>query len=881
MNKPGRGPPAARDQAAASIRALACLSESEALSRLGSRRAGLSGDEVEQRRATHGLNQVASEKPPTWYQQLWRACQTPFNYILLVLAALSYVTGDVKALTVIGSMVVLSTMLRFLQEYRSNRAALALQAMVRTRATVLRTGLIEAAGPDRGHDVGIEELVPGDIVLLCAGDMVPADVRILSAKDLFLSQSALTGESAPVEKRDAPLSGLSGDLALPELRTIGFMGTNVVSGSATALVVATGGQTVFGGIARDLLGRIPPTAFDLGVNRVSWLLIRFMLVMVPVVFLANGLTKGDWLQAFLFGLAVAVGLTPEMLPMVVTTNLAKGAVAMSGRKTIVKRLNAIQNLGAMDVLCTDKTGTLTQDRIVLERHVNAVGEEDEHVLELAYLNSYHQTGLHSLLDTAVLQHRELHAALAVERDYRKIDEIPFDFSRRRMTVVVEHEGERTRHLLISKGAVEEILAVCRQVRDEDRVLELTDRARAEVADLVREQNEDGLRVVAVAYREFAPERRAYSALDEHDLILAGFISFLDPPKETAAPALKALRGHGIAVKILTGDNDLVARKVCHDVGLEPGRVLLGPELAALTDSALADATEQTVVFARLTPDQKVRVVRALRGRDHTVGFMGDGINDAAALREADVGISVDTAVDIARESADIILLEKSLMVLSEGVEEGRRTFGNIMKYLKMTASSNFGNVLSVMVASVILPFLPMLPIQLLAQNLLYDISQVAIPWDGMDPEYLIVPRRWSADDIGRFMLHLGPVSSLFDMLTFAVLWFVYGATSPEQQALFQSGWFVVGLLTQTLIVHMIRTQRLPFIESRAALPVLVTTAMVMAAGALLPYTHIGTHLSMVPLPVSFFGFVLLLLTGYAILVHRVKVRYLRRFGRWL
>ncbi len=879
MSKLAREAAGGANGASAYVRELAYLPESEALDRLSCRLTGLGEDEAERRRAEYGPNLVASESPPTWYQQLWDSCQTPFNYILIALGALSYLTGDVKALTVIGGMVALSTLLRFLQEYRSGRAALALQAMVKTRTTVLRAGSAGDAGSGRGHEVGIEELVPGDVVLLCAGDMVPADVRLLSSKDLYLSQSALTGEAQPVEKREVPPPGPPGDLALPDLPTICFMGTNVVSGSATALVVATGGRTVFGGIARDLLGRSPPTAFDLGVNRVSWLLIRFMVVMVPVVFLINGLTKGSWMEAFLFGLAVAVGLTPEMLPMVVTANLAKSAVVMSRRKTIVKRLNAIQNLGAMDILCTDKTGTLTQDRIVLEQHFNAVGEEDDHVLDLAYLNSYHQTGLHSLLDKAVLQHAEVHAALAVDREYRKIDEIPFDFSRRRMTVVVERGRER--HLLISKGAVEEILAVCRQVQDEDRVLELTDRARAEVLDLMREQNEDGLRVVAVAYREFEPGPRAYTAVDEHDLVLAGFISFLDPPKETAGPALTAFRDHGISVKILTGDNELVARKVCRDVGLEAGRVLLGSELAALPDTTLAEVAERTTVFAKLTPDQKVRVVRALRSRDHTVGFMGDGINDAPALREADVGISVDTAVDIARESADIILLEKNLMVLVEGVEEGRRTFGNIMKYLKMTASSNFGNVFSVVIAGVLLPFLPMLPIQLLTQNLLYDFSQVAIPWDGMDPEYLAVPRKWSADDIGRFMLFIGPISSVFDLLAFAILWFIYGASSPAHQSLFQSGWFVVGLLTQTLIVHMIRTRRVPFLGSRAATPVLLTTGLVMLAGALLPYSPLGAALSMTPLPVSFFGFVLLLLAGYAGLTQLMKGWYYRRFGVWL
>ncbi len=741
----------------------------------------------------------------------------------------------------------------------------------------------EAAAPVvRGADIDIAALVPGDIVQLTAGDMVPADVRIILSKDLFVSQSALTGESAPVEKRDA----LPGDAAtitpatpLSELPTVAFLGTNVVSGSATAVVVATGSGTMFGGIARSLLGRTPPTSFDIGVNRISWLLIRFMLVMVPCVVLINGLAKGHWLEAFLFGVAVAVGLTPEMLPMVVTANLAKGAVSMSRQKTIVKRLNAIQNLGAMDVLCTDKTGTLTQDRIVLEHHVNSVGEEDDRVLELAYLNSAFQTGLKSLLDDAVLLFCDRFSHLHGDEGYVKLDEIPFDFTRRRMSVVVQRPGGPA--TLITKGAVEELVAACTTVRDGDALVPMTEGARHVALDLARAQNDDGLRVVAVAYREFPDARRAWTAADESGLVLAGYVSFLDPPKETAAPAIEALRSQGIAIKILSGDNDLVNRKVCRDVGLDPGHVLLGSDLANLDDEQLADVAEHTTVFAKLSPDEKVRVVRALRSREHTVGFLGDGINDAGALREADVGISVDTAVDIARESADVILLEKSLLVLAHGTVEGRRTFANIMKYLKMTASSNFGNVFSVVIASVVLPFLPMLPIQLLAQNLLYDISQTAIPFDNVDPEFLAVPRRWNADDIGRFMIRIGPLSSVFDVVTFAGLWYLFGANAPARQAFFQSGWFVEGLLTQTLIVHVIRTRRIPFVEGRAAVPLLLTTAAIMAVGVALPYTPAGRDLGMIALPASYFLLVLACLIGYMVLVQIAKGVYIRRFGRWL
>jgi Mg2+-importing ATPase len=663
------------------------------------------------------------------------------------------------------------------------------------------------------------------------------------------------------------------------------MGTSVVSGTGTAVVVATGSSTSFGRMAKGLVGRRAETAFDVGVHKVSWLFIKFIVVMVPVVFLINALTKGSWLEALLFGLAIAVGLTPEMLPMIVTTNLAKGAVTMARHKTIVKRLNSIQNFGAMDVLCTDKTGTLTQDKVVLERHVNVVGEESDMVLSLAYLNSFYQTGLKNLLDVAVLDHAELKRELAIDKAYGKVDEIPFDFNRRRMSVVVDHEHRD--HQLICKGAAEEILAVCRYVRDEDPeleradVVELEDERRQDAKELVAELNEDGFRVVAVAYREFPTTHGPYTVADESDLVLAGFIGFLDPPKETAAPALKALAGHGISVKILTGDNDLVTRKICHDVGLDVEHIVLGSELQTLDDPTLGELASRHMVFAKLTPNDKTRIVRALKARGHTVGFLGDGINDAGALREADVGVSVDSAVDIAKESADIILLEKSLMVLEEGVVEGRRTFGNTIKYIKMTASSNFGNVFSVLVASAFLPFLPMLPVQLLTVNLLYDFSQASIPWDDMDPEYIRVPRQWRADDIGRFMIFIGPISSIFDIATFALMWYVFGANSPARQSLFQSGWFIESLLTQTLIVHMIRTAKIPFIQSRAAWPVLLLTGAIMVCGLLLPFIWLGGKLQLESLAGSYFAWLALILLSYSALTQLVKGWYIRRFGSWL
>jgi len=865
----------------------AFLDADQALAELGSNRNGLTEDEVEARREKFGRNEVAHEKPPTWYAELARAFANPFNFLLTTLAIVSGVTGDQEAMTVIGVMVVFSTGLRFVQEFRSNKSAQALRALVRTSTAVEREGdeFVPGTSPAmRRREIPMDELVPGDIVYLSAGDMIPADVRLISAKDLFVAQSALTGEAIPVEKIDRAEKP-SAPPALTELPTICFMGTSVVSGTATAVVVATGSGTSFGRMAKGLVGRRADTAFDVGVRKVSWLFIRFIAVMVPVVFLINGFSKGNWLEAFLFGLAVAVGLTPEMLPMIVTTNLAKGAVTMARRKTIVKRLNSIQNFGAMDVLCTDKTGTLTQDRVVLERHVNVVGEEDDFVLALAYLNSFYQTGLKNLLDVAVLEHGELKGELAIDKAYGKVDECPFDFTRRRMSVVVDHEHRD--HQLICKGAVEEILAVCRYVRDEplpgetERIVELRDERREDAKELVAEMNEDGFRVVAVAYREFPTTHGAYSVADERDLILAGFIGFLDPPKETAGPALRALGEHGISVKILTGDNDLVTRKICCDVGIDAEHIVLGSELRALDDDAVGLLASNHGVFAKLTPDDKTRIVRALKSRGHTVGFLGDGINDAGALREADVGVSVDSAVDIAKESADIILLEKSLLVLEEGVIEGRKTFGNTIKYIKMTASSNFGNVFSVLVASAFLPFLPMLPIQLLTNNLLYDFSQTSIPWDDMDPEYIRVPRQWRADDIGRFMVFIGPISSIFDIVTFLVMWYVFKANSPASQSLFQSGWFIESLLTQTLIVHMIRTARIPFVQSRATWPVLLLTAAIMACGLLLPFVALGAKLKLVPLPGSYFLWLAGILLSYSVLTQIVKGWYVRRFGSWL
>jgi Mg2+-importing ATPase len=859
------------------------------LEQLGSNAHGLSDAQAAEVRARVGLNQIEQEKPLPWWLHLWHCYKTPFDLLLTLLAAISYATEDMKATIVIGTMVVLSVMIRFWQESKSNRAADKLKAMVSNTATVIRHDLAEDAMADARSFFGVQlhpkdphkielpikQLVPGDLVVLSAGDMIPGDCRVLTAKDLFVSQAAMTGESLPVEKyAQQRQSGVSNPL---ELDNIVFMGTNVVSGSATAVVVSTGNHTYFGVLAQRVTATDrTPTQFQAGVNKVAWLLIRFMFVMTPLVLFINGFTKHDWTQAFLFAMSVAVGLTPEMLPMIVTSTLAKGAVILSRKKVIVKRLDAIQNFGAMDVLCTDKTGTLTQDKIFLAHHTNVWGLESDDVLEYAYLNSYYQTGLKNLLDVAVLNHAEVHIELDPAANFRKVDEIPFDFQRRRMSVVVaEHDAH---HRLICKGAVEEILAVCTRVRQGDKDIPLTPELLARVRIVTAELNADGLRVVAVAASELPPTQEVYSVADEAGLSLIGYVAFLDPPKESTAPALKALAEHGVKVKVLTGDNELVTAKICREVGLEAGTVLLGSRIETMSDDELSQAVETHTLFAKLTPSHKERIVRLLKANGHVVGFMGDGINDAPALRTADIGISVDTAVDIAKEAADIILLEKSLMVLEAGVIEGRKTFANMLKYIKMTASSNFGNVFSVLIAGAFIPFLPMLPMHLLVQNLLYDFSQIAIPFDNVDEELVKDPQRWNPADIGRFMLFFGPVSSVFDIITFCVMWFVFHADSPAQQTLFQSGWFIEGLMTQTLVVHMIRTRKIPFLQSRPGGALLATTALIMAIGIAIPMGPIAHYFKLQALPLGYFPILAAILVGYMLLTQWMKGYYTRRFG---
>jgi len=852
---------------------------SEVFASLATSENGISKDDEEERLSKYGPNEISREKITRWYVLLLRNFYNPFVGLLIAFAAVSFFLREIQSVIILSVMIVISVLVRFFQEHRASKSFRHLSSLVQNKATVRRHGTRQ--------DVLFSEVVPGEIVLLSAGDMVPADMRLIAAKDLFISQSAITGESLPIEKNDCSPSGKSSReiieslSAVLDLQNIVLMGTSVVSGTATGVVIGSGDNTIFGSMARSLLRRRTNTSFELGVRSVSWLLIRFVLVMVPIVLLLTGLTKGSWLEAALFALSVGVGLTPEMLPTIVSANLALGAVRLSKKQVIVKRSSAIQDFGAMDILCTDKTGTLTEDKVILEYHLNLKGDQDNEVFEYAYLNSFYQTGLKSLLDIAILEYQNPAASEELAKRYFKTDEIPFDFERRRMSVTV-HQVLSGKDLLITKGAVDELLSISSQARIEGKMLPLNDKLRKEILDNTGRLNDDGLRVVAVAYRElYADLHKPRSVADENDMILVGYIAFLDPPKESSIKAIKALNSNGVRVKVLSGDNEVITRRVCRWVGVDVDDLMTGEQVDKLSDDDLAEASQRLSVFVRINPLQKARIVNSLRRRGHVVGYLGDGINDAAALREADVGISVSTAVDIAKESADIVLLEKSLLVLEEGVLEGRRMFGNIIKYIKMAASSNFGNVLSVVGASVLLPFLPMKPIQLLTQNLLYDLSQTAIPFDNVDKVFLEKPRRWDAAGISRFMLWVGPISSIFDFATFAVMWYVYKANSFSSAPLFQTGWFIEALLSQLFIVHLIRTRQIPFLQSRAATPLIFATLTIAAIGLYLPYSAFGNHIGLVTLPGSYFILLTIILFIYAGLMQVVKLRFIERFGYWL
>lgn len=867
------------------------LSIAEVLGKFNNTINGYDEETVEDMRDSFGENIITHQETDSIYKKIYHAFINPFNVVLFLLAAVSLFTDVIfssdehnfTSVIIVLTLVAISGVLQLVQETRSGNAAEKLRSLINTTTAVERYG--------KGRiEIPLEEVVVGDIVYLAAGDMLPADVRIINAKDLFISQSSLTGESEPLEKF-AELKKAASNNPL-EFGNLAFMGSNVISGSAICVVIAVGEDTFFGSMAQSIMGKKVVTSFEKGVRSVSWLLIRFMLIMVPIVLFINGFTKGDWLEALLFALSVAVGLTPEMLPMIVTTNLAKGAVKMAKKKTVIKNLNSIQNFGAMDILCTDKTGTLTKDKIILEYHLDIRGNEDKRILRHAFLNSYHQTGLRNLMDIAILNHAKDVGMEGLSDRYHKVDEIPFDFNRRRMSVVVADENEKTQ--LITKGAVEEMLLVSSFAEYKGEVLPLTDDIKIKILNTVDDLNAKGMRVLAIAQKTNPPQTGVFSVDDESDMVLMGYLAFLDPPKKTAASAIKALNEYGVNVKILTGDNDAVTRCICRQVGLKVDNLMLGSDIEMMDDDELSNAVELANVFAKLSPQQKTRIVHALRENGHVVGFMGDGINDASAMKEADVGISVDTAVDIAKESADIILLEKDLTVLEQGVVEGRRTFGNIIKYIKMTISSNFGNIFSVLIASAFLPFLPMMPIQILVLNLIYNISCLSIPWDHMDQEYLKKPRKWDASSITRFALWIGPTSSIFDITTYLFLFFIicpsvcggsYSSLPPDKQvlfvALFNAGWFVESLWSQTLVIHMIRTPKIPFLESRAALPVLVMTCLAVLAGTLIPYSPLGKFIKLGHLPLDYFPWLLGTILCYMVVATLMKNAYIKKYKELL
>ncbi|ALV22930.1 MAG: magnesium-translocating P-type ATPase [Carnobacterium sp.] len=853
------------------LKELGYLTEEAVLKQLDTGESGLSKSEAEKRLEEFGLNEVAAQKPVPWYLLLLQAFKDPFIYVLALLLVVSAATKDFEASIVMGLMILFSAGLHFIQEYRSQKASLALKELIETTCAVTREGVTK--------EIPIDEVVPGDIVNLSTGDLIPADARLIWTKDLFVNQSSLTGESMPIEKF-VQIEGEKEDphVTALDLHNLAFMGTDVLSGQGKVVVLKTGEDTFFGDIATQSSKSRGETSFDRGVKNVSKLLINFMLVMVPIVFLINGISKGDWGEAFFFSIAVAVGLTPEMLPMIITSNLAKGAITMSKKKVIVKELNAIQNLGAMDVLCTDKTGTITEDKVVLVRHVNPIGEESNRVLELAYMNSNYQTGWKNVMDHAVIEYFSENREEAELEKVEKIDEIPFDFSRRRLTVAVKTGDQQ---IMITKGAVEEMLKVCQYVELNGEVVPLTPELQKTMEEVSIKMNKEGMRALGVAYKLNVHDSAVYSIKDEADMVLVGFMGFLDPPKQSSITAIKSLHEHGVNVKVLTGDNEIVAQKICKEVGIEVNRVILGTELETMDDNELMDATEEVNLFAKLNPTQKARIIELLQQKGHTVGFMGDGINDAPALRTADVGISVDTAADITKEASSIILLEKSLTVLEDGVLEGRTVFGNMMKYIKMTISSNFGNVFSVLVASAFLPFLPMLSIQLLVQNLIYDIAQLTIPWDKMDEEDLMKPAKWGTSDLLKFTFSIGPISSIFDILTFVLMWFVFQANTVQDAALFHSGWFVIGLITQTVVVHVIRTKKIPFIQSRASLSVTLSTLAVVVAAVLIPGSKFGTFFDFVALPTTYWKWMILIVLAYIVLTQVVKDIYIKINKQWL
>ena len=858
---------------------------------------GLTEEQVGKNRDLYGENTITKGQEDSILKKIYESIINPFTIILLVIAMISMVTNvwlakpgqeDPTTSIIIVVLVLISGGIRFVQELRSDKAATNLSKMIVNTATVIRE--------DQSLEVAIEDLVVGDIVKLSAGDMIPADLILIESRDFFVQQSGLTGESDSVEKLAlSKMSQLNFD-SLLEAEALAFMGTNVISGSAKALILAVGDDTMMGEIEQTLNTYDEPTSFEREMNSISWLLIRLMLVMVPIVFLSNGLTDGDWLEAGVFALSVGVGLTPEMLPMIITASLAKGSIIMAKEKVVIKKLNAIQDLGAIDILCTDKTGTLTQDEIVLEYPLDIHGDLDLSVLRRAYLNSYFQTGLKNLMDRAIISRTEKeakeHAILQnLDTSFQKIDELPFDFERRRMSVIVKDENEVVS--LVTKGALEEMLAISTHVEYQGQISPLTDDIRVEILKEVDQLNQQGLRVLGVAYKTGLKEGFAYSVEDEKEMILTGYLAFLDPPKPSAAPAIKALLEHGVKTKILTGDNEKVTQAICEKVGLDIEHILLGVDIDQMSDEQLAEVVESVTVFAKLSPDQKARIILQLKKNGHAVGYMGDGINDAPSMKVADVGISVDTAVDIAKETADVILLDKDLMVLETGIVEGRKVYANMTKYIKMTVSSNFGNIFSLLVASIFLPFLPMAPVHLIVLNLVYDLSCVALPFDNVDQDFLKQPHTWEAKSITRFMVWMGPISSVFDILTFIFLYFiivplvtghhyVHGSESALQFIiLFQTGWFIESMWSQTMVIHMLRTAKVPFLQSRPAWLVILMTLIAAFFVTSLPYGPLVNILRLAPLGLPYFLFLICIIFLYMFSVTVIKKFYIKKYKEWL
>jgi Mg2+-importing ATPase len=849
------------------------LDVNESLLRCKANLNGLSGEEAEERLDEYGHNELAHSKKIGFWLDIFNRCKSPLVIQLMIIAIVSMIIGEIDSTIIVGMMIALSIGLSYILDQKSSKAVEALGKRVKSHVSLLRDG--------KEIEIPMSDIVPGDIVLLHAGSIIPADLRLIWSKDFFVSQSVLTGESMPLEKKHEAVK-LDNNGFIFELQNACFQGSNVLSGSARGLIVNTGTNTYFGSISEKLTEKRAETSFDIGVKSFTWLMIRFMVIMVFAVFMIVGITKGNWIEALLFGLSIAVGLTPEMLPMIVTVNLAKGALAMSKKKVIVKQLSSIQNFGAIDILCTDKTGTLTQDRVILEKHVDITGKTSNDVLQYAYLNSFYQTGLKNLIDKTVLSHIEFD----VEGRCRLVDELPFDFQRRRMSVIVEYEED---HVLICKGAVEEIFTVCNYYQVDDEIYPLIEMIRDDLYEEVETLNNDGYRVLAIAYKEFPAANETFNVSDESELILLGYIAFFDPPKESAAEAIASLEKTGVRVKILTGDNSLVTKKVCKDVGLKVERVVTGDELRNLSGEEFSNIVQQYDIFAKLSPAQKEEVITSLRQSGHVVGYLGDGINDSPSLRASDVGISVDSAVDVAKEAADIVLLEKSLLVLEDGIIEGRRVFANIVKYIRMGASSNFGNMFSVVGASYLFPFLPMMPIQILLNNLLYDFSQTAIPTDNVDKEIVEKPLKWHIGNIKKFMIFIGPISSIFDYATYALMWIFFGCSlylnpltgdlqKEYLEKLFQTGWFVESLLTQTLIVHIIRTRKVPFFGSHASIPMTLTTLVIMLIAGWLPYSPFAQTLGFVPLPPIYWAWIIGFLITYSIVTHFVKIWFIKKYG---